>query len=432
MTTVCPVPAAATTPAFRAALDRELLQELVRDRLGDGAAPVRLQPDYVRWKDHHGSIVGWHALVGSDGAASYVTVRTAPQDRLADEARKLEHRADEETDVWARSLALLPDHELLLVGFPLDRQMPDLRRLVRASKVRSVVLGWRKDLVPETLRISKSRSRRQIVRYKPERRAVLRWDLGFKGGDASVADIDRTIWFRLLAEPLPARTQLAAAAADAGVRVPELLSAPHDCLLLEGHVAGAPWQPFDAGPLDAVAATLARLHAAVLPAGAPQRDTMVELDLAQRAAADLERLSPDHGRLAGEVAATLARCTPAAGAPPRLLHGDFHCGQVLLADDPGLCDFDRACAGPVGADLAAFFAHAVYDDPQRGPAFAAAMAAAYGRRAPLPPAAELAWWNAGELLRMAAAPFRNLRGDWPAASTTLLEHARRQATEAAR
>jgi len=115
-----------------------------------------------------------------------------------------------------------------------------------------------------------------------------------------------------------------------------------------------------------------------------------------------------------------------------LLHGDFHCGQVLLADDAGLCDFDRACAGPVGADLAAFCAHAVYDDPHRGPAFAAAMAAAYGRRAPLPPAAELAWWNACELLRMAATPFRNLRTDWPAACTTLLEHARRQATEAAR
>lgn len=433
MNPVCPIPATASTPAFQRALDRAFLQDLVRQQLGDGTTAVRLEPDYVRWKDVHGSIVGWHAEVGVGDQAtrSYITVRTAPADRLADEAKKLAHRADEETDVWQRSLALVPAEELLLVAFPLDRQMPDLRRLVRASKVRSVVLGYRPDLVPESLRISKSRSHRHIVRYKPERRAVLRWDLGFKGGDASAAEVDVTLWFRLLAEPLPARTALAAAAAAAGVRVPALLSAPHDCLLLEAHIAGSAWTPGDRAPLGMVAEALARLHRGQLPPDAPRRDVADELDLAQRAAADLERLSPDHGRLAIEIAATLAGRLPEP-APLQLVHGDFHCGQLLLADDAGLCDFDRACAAPIGADLAAFHAHAVYDDLVHGDEFAAAMVAAYGARAPLPKASAIAWWNACALLRMAASPFRNLRADWPSASQTLLEHARRQAAEAVR
>ena len=291
MTIVCPLPVAATEPSFARAIDRELVQQLARDLLGDGSRNVSLAPDYVRWKGKDGCIVGWHALVGDEQAPSYITVRTAPPLRLSDEASKLRHRADEETDEWQRSLALSEEHGLLLIGFPLDRQMPDLRRLVRASKVRTLVQGVRPDLVPDSLRISKSKSRRSIVRYKPERRAVLRWDLGFKSEDAQVADCVQTIWFRLLAEPLPFRAPLAAAARDAGIRVPELLASPHERLLLEGHLDGSPFDLGDRSRLDDVAATLRRLHGAKLPEGAPVRDAGGELELVLRAGEDMGLLT---------------------------------------------------------------------------------------------------------------------------------------------
>lgn len=429
MSLVCPLPAAATEPTFRNAIDRELVQELAKAQLGDGSRNVSLAPDYVRWKGKDGCIVGWHALVGDEKAPSYVTVRTAPPARLADEANKLRHRADEETDEWARSLALVEEHGLLLVGFPLDRQMPDLRRLVRASKVRTLVQGFRADLIPESWRISKSRSKRAIVRYKPERRAVLRWDLGFKSEDAQVQDHVQTIWFRLLAEPLPHRAALAAAARDAGIRVPELLSAPHERLLLEGHLQGSSFEPGDRSRLDDVAATLRKLHAAKLPDGAPLRDATAELELVRRAGEDMGLLTPEHGRRAAEVAAQLAACMP-EDRPAQLLHGDFHCGQVLLADDAGLCDFDRACAGPLAMDLASFHAHAVAEDETGGASFAGAFVEAYGRGGQLPPAREIAWWNAAALARMAASPFRSLRADWPQACERLLAHAAEAAKEA--
>lgn len=431
MSLVCPLPQAATEPSFARAIDRELVQDLVRQHLGDGTRAVRLEPDYVRWKGADGCIVGWHAEVGDERAPSYVTVRTAPKERLADEARKLAHRADEETDEWTRSLALVEEQGLLLVGFPLDRQMSDLRRLVRASKVRTMVASVRPDLVPESLRISKSRSRRQIVRYKPERRAVLRWDIGFKSEDTSVADHVLTVWFRLLAEPLPARAAMAEAARKAGLRVPELLAAPHDRLLLEGHLAGRSFEAGDRSALAPVAETLARLHAASLPEGVPVRDAAAELDLAERAGVDMGQLTPEHGRLAAQVARDLAACRPVDRAP-LVLHGDFHCGQVLLANDAGLCDFDRACAGPAAADLASFHAHAVADDAADGAAFAAAFVEAYGRIRELPPARELAWWNAAALLRMAATPFRSLRANWPDACERLIAAAASQAAEARR
>ncbi len=429
MSLVCPLPKAATEPTFANAIDRELVQELARTQLGDGSRVVSLAPDYVRWKGKDGCIVGWHALVGAEQAPSYVTVRTAPPARLADEANKLRHRADEETDEWTRSLALVEEHGLLLVGFPLDRQMPDLRRLVRASKVRTLVQGFRADLIPESWRISKSRSKRAIVRYKPERRAVLRWDLGFKSEDAKVQDHVQTIWFRLLAEPLPHRARLAAAARDAGVRVPELLSAPHERLLLEGHLEGAAFEPGDHSQLDVVAATLRLLHGAKIPDGAPMRDANAELELVRRAGEDMGLLTEEHGRRAGEIAAQLALCMP-NDRSAQLLHGDFHCGQVLLASDAGLCDFDRACAGPLAMDLASFHAHAVAANEGSGAAFADALVDAYGRNGQLPPAREIAWWNAAALARMAASPFRSLRADWPHACERLLEHAAQAAAKA--
>ena len=431
MTIVCPLPVAATEPTFAKAIDRELVQELAKTQLGDGTRNVTLAQDYVRWKGKDGCIVGWHALVGDEKAPSYVTVRTAPLARLADEANKLRHRADEETDEWARSLALVEEHGLLLVGFPLDRQMPDLRRLVRASKVRTLVQGFRADLIPESWRISKSRSKRAIVRYKPERRAVLRWDLGFKSEDATVQDFVRTIWFRLLAEPLPFRAACAAAARDAGIRVPELLSAPHERLLLEGHLEGSAFEPGDRSRLHDVAATLQRLHGAKLPDSIPVRDARAELELVQRAGEDMGLLTPDHGARAAEVARMLAMSMP-QDRPARLLHGDFHCGQVLLAKDAGLCDFDRACAGPIAMDLASFHAHAVAEDATGGADFARAFVEAYAAVGELPSAREVAWWNAAALARMAASPFRSLQADWPTACERLLDCAKSEAKEAAR
>ena len=417
MATVCPLPATATDAAFARAIDAAVVARCVRDHLGAGDQAVELAPDYVRWKDRDGSIVGWRAKVGPAGTATYVTVRTAPLDRLRDEASKLEHR--EEDYDGLKSFALAEHDELLLVTFPLDRQMSDLRRMVRASKVRTVVQENRRDLVPAGMRFSKSGSSWQLVRYKPERRAVIRWDLGFKNDQKQ--RLRSTTWMRMVAEPMPARQALVAAAAGAGIRVPELLTAPHDRLLLETHLAGRPWEPTDRQAIPVVANALARLHRAPAPAGARVHDAAAELELVRRAVDDLARLDPGLAARAAPVAETLMRATP-TDSPRRVLHGDFHRGQVLLDADVALCDFDRACVGPAGVDLAALHAHTVLDGDADG-AFAAAFADAYAREAEAPSGRERAWWNACALLRMVTAPFRSLRADWPARSTSILDAA---------
>ncbi|MBK8097482.1 MAG: phosphotransferase [Planctomycetes bacterium] len=423
MTLVCPLPADHQDPAFAMALDRERMLAAVRSRLAKGVAVHSLRPDYVRWKDRDGSLVGWRADVESDGqsATTWITVRTAPTERLADEAERIAHRADEDHE-GLRAFALVPGADLLLLSFPLDRLLPDLRRVVRASKLRGLLEEHFPHLVPAGLRFSKSRCRMQIVRYKPERRAVLRWDVACVDAQTTV-QAERTLWVRVHAESVAATARLALAAANnADVRCPRLLAAPHDRLLLESHVAGAPWSAIDAASLPLAAATLARLHRATPPPQLPARGPLQQLDLVLRATEGLGRLRPALGRIAAAIADELTHRVPAASSPV-LLHGDWHRGQVLLADDAGFCDFDRACSGPPALDLATFHAHEMLTSPEHADAHSDALLSAYAQHSTPPTPHELAWWQAGELIRIAMTPFRRLAADWPEVAFSLLERA---------
>lgn len=419
---VCPAPESAVEPAFLRALDRDAIADLAQRHLANGAEIVALHPEYVRWKELDGSLVGYRATVraGDRTVDSWVTVRTAPPHRLAAEAERLQHRADEE---WCglEGLALVPEANLLLVGFPLDRAMHDLRRLVRPSKVRSLVAAACPELVPTGMRFSKSRSSFRLVRYKPERRAVLHWQIGCIATDGK-AQARTSVWLRCHAEPVARRAVAATSQAiAAGIACPRTLGIAHDRLTIESHVDGTNWTPASgARAFDLAANATARLHACKPDHGLPHHGPVHELDRALRAAEDLGRLSVATGQQARALADRLAAQVPAAGLHG-FAHGDLHMGQVLLREqDAALCDFDRACVAPAALDLATFHAHCVLHEGDAGHATAGAFLAAYARHRELPPAAELAWWTASALLRAATLPFRMLRPDWPQATAQLV------------
>ncbi|MCU0863439.1 MAG: phosphotransferase [Planctomycetes bacterium] len=410
-----PMPGRGQDPALQQALDAEAIAALVQRHLLRSGELVALQPDYIRWKDLDGSLVGWRVTVRDDTGEheTYVTARTAPPHRLADEAGRLLHREEED---WAGlgAFSLSAAGDLLLLAFPIDRAMHDLRRLVRASKVRSLVTGTCPSVVPDGQRFSKSRSRFTLVRYKPERRAVLRWQLGTVDARGQRAD-GSTIWIRCHAEAQAPRTAVAtAAAAAAGVRCPRTLGINHDRLMIESHLDGVPFAPAEhPRHLGAAAAAVARLHDSGAVSGLPLHGPVQELDLALRAAEDLGRLLPALQPRAEALADQLAARIPAAG-PGVLAHGDLHPGQLLVADDDAaLCDFDRACVAPVALDLATFRAHCERSDGARGATLAQAFATAYARHRELPAVDELDWWSASALLRGSVGPFRSLQHDWP-------------------
>jgi aminoglycoside phosphotransferase len=415
MSYVCPPPESSREVGFLRALDAAVVHGLVQHHLRTDGSRLQLVPDYVRWKEQDGSIVGWRAADdGSDGC--YVTLRTARPDRLADEAEKIGHRMDEEKD-GMRLCAVVPEYDLLLVAFPLDRQLSDLRRMVRLGKVRALLDEHCRDLLPPGHRISRSRSSMQLVRYKPERRAVIRWDLGTadEGGRTGGT---RTVWVRILAEPLPQRQQVVDAANEGCVAVPPVLARPHDRL------QGSPWSLGAADAIPAVAGVLARLHRCRVPAGSAAHGTVAELDLVLEAVEVHRRLGADQGLLASAVADQLARTMPSNGRVV-LLHGDFHCGQVLVNGSVALCDLDRAGAGPAVADLASLYAHAFLDGGAAGASFAADFVDACAGEGMQVMPRELAWWIAASLVRGALAPFRRLRPDWREEAVRILGEASR-------
>lgn len=425
---IMPLPAQAGDAGFACALQAELVARLVQTHLATEATLLDLSPDYLRWKQDDGSLVGYRASVRHAGGvhSTYVTARTAAPHRLAAEAERLQHRR-EESHAGLRAFTFLPAKNVLLVAFPIDRAMHDLRRLVRASKVRSLVAATCPEQVPAGRRISKSRSHCRLVRYKPERRAVLQWQIGLVDGAGRGAG-STPVWVRCHAEAQAQRTQTATtAAATAGVPCPRTLGIAHDRLLIESHVDGCTWAPFTGaandGQLERIGAVVARLHGARCAGGLPQHTTLAELDLALRAVEDLARLDRQIARTARDLGDRLAREVPPT-TPAALAHGDLHPGQVLVtADGAGLCDFDRACLAPPAFDLGTLLAHCLELDAAHAPDLIARFLAAYRRHRQLPLDLELRWWTSSVLLRNATRPFRRLQVDWPAATARILTEA---------
>lgn len=434
----CPLPSTGYDAAFARALDVDAIHDAVRRSLLVEASLVRLQPRYVRWKGRHGSLLGFAADIVFEGEShqTFVTVRTAAAERLASEYERIAHRS-ERVHLGLRGCALMAERGMLLLAYPIDRIVRELRHLVRASKVRGLVLEHCPDWLPVGLRITKKHSRGTPISYKPERRAVVRWDVGLMD-EAGVLVGTSPIWLRVHAAATAARARAATElAAVAGVRVPRALAMPHERLLIEAHVPGRVWRPGDGDGEDAarLGAMLARLHGAdVGSAGGfdrerlPLHDTVAELDQVLRCADDLRRIDARLGDRAVRLADALSAAVPPMSASV-LSHGDLHPGQVLFGEQAALVDFDRACRAPRAHDLATLRASLQLSlGGERGEVLWSHVAGAYDAVLPArhrPSADELRWWTAAALLRRSVAPFRCLMSDWPFAIAAALDAAQR-------
>jgi streptomycin 6-kinase len=424
MKLVCPLPAGPRLEGLESALDADTMRHLIESHLVENATLLDCRPVYVRYKDLDGALIGWRVdtLADEERHESYVTARSAPLWRLRSEAERLKNRIGE---VWhgLRSLTLIEQEHLLLLAFPVDRMLRDLRRMLRASRIRSLVLSEFPQIIDAGLRFSKRRSFAQLVRYKPERRAVLRWSLAMVDGSSAVAR-RAGIYVRVHADHVGSgATQSLRARAAAGIRCPRPLAVPHDRLVIESEVAGKRLDELSPPCCELVGTLLASLHGVEPPRALPVHSGVEELDTALKTCADLRRLDPELGQLADSIADQLSRWIPSA-PEPRFSHGDFHRGQLLLGPTGlGVVDLDRSLVGHPARDLANFYAHEIGLDGARAPETCSEIERAYGQRTELPPHRELAWYKACSVLRFAMTPFRTLMHDWPERAHFLLERA---------
>ena len=295
-------------------------------------------------------------------------------------------------------------------AFPEDPALPGLAAAADA------------ELVRRRLRTRSAHVTVEPLRYRPRRRAVLRYSLD--GGGELIGKVVRPGRARrllALAEPLrSAGLPLAlpvGQVARGALLLPRLAGTSLRDLLLTGGVLPPP---------ERVAALPTELHrhcspllgglAADWPAGRCRVDPGTALCAAQVIA----RLLPDQACAAARVAETVIRLMEEEEpAEEWIVHGDLYENQVMVDGERlGLIDLDDLGPGDPLLDAANFSAHLLVLGTSGSPAGARILGyreelrAAFYHRLEADPAA-LSWREAYCLLRLVSGPFRVLHPDWP-------------------
>lgn len=353
---------------------------------GRGLEPHRVEPAQAHYRPGR-----WLA----------VCFRTAAVDRSSGRpvcpTVTVESRAGEPDAVWA---------------FPDDPALPGLAAAADA------------DLVRRRLRPRPASVTLEPLRYRPRRRAVLRYRL----------DGDRVLFAKVVT---PGRGRRLLALTDAlrgtGLRLALPTGRVAPGALVLPLLPGVSLRDLllTGGPLpspDRVAALSVELHRRSSPALPSAELTFHRTAVRRRvdpatalcAARVVARLLPAEGCAAGRVAEAVIGWAEESEPPEEwIVHGDLYENQVLVhGDSLGLIDLDDLGPGDPLLDAANFSAHLLVlgASGSLGAAvilrYREELRTAFCRILDVDPAA-LAWREAYCLLRLASGPFRVLHPEWP-------------------
>lgn len=301
-------------------------------------------------------------------------------------------------------------------AFPYDPSLPGLPEATSPATVQNRISPC-----PSTLRV-------KPLRYRPRRRAVLRYE--FEARDGA-----RVLFAKVLP---PARADAALRAADqlrgAGnaplrLALPVARTGPGALLVrpLEGRslrdllLAGTRLpSPERVARLPDDLAGLAPPDPSSTPLPVAGRGRP-RLDTAERVGELIVRLLPALAAPVGHVLDAVGRGVEGDEIPERLVHGDLYEAQVFVGRDftLGLIDLDDLGLGDAALDAANFCAHllalALSADAaaERLLAYRVLLRQAFLDRLDIAPLS-LAWREAFAMLLLATGPFRVLHPNWPA------------------
>ncbi len=410
------LPAHAGEPGL-AALPPEEVLALVRAHLltGGAAAPLSAQLRYARWKPGVSVSLGY-GLRWPDGSERWVSVKRYANDKPLHLLLRQSGRVAAADGLPGCGFAVLPGAGLALACLPFDRELPGIARVL---DLRRTARRLNDERLFGDRRVRAHRSRARLLRYKPERRAVFRLDVGLKTEDGGRETTALAV--RVLPPAVAARVAaMRRACGDAGPRL--LLAEERTGLLHEEWLdvdVPAPDRFGHAGPAGAA---LAALHAMAAPGRLPDGPA------APSPEAPLGDLSPLFAWHPDLRAAARGLPQPAPAGVVRWTHGDFHPDQVGLERGTGrtrLLDFDALGPGDPADDLASWIADHLAADPAATLQEACSPLlrgyAAGGGRAPDEPA--LAAAVSVALVRRAAAAVRRLQADAVVTALRLLARA---------
>jgi aminoglycoside phosphotransferase (APT) family kinase protein len=323
------------------------------------------------------------------------------------------------------------DTATVAVPFPNDSEVPGLRHFYRNFRVTRALMDSMAGYRESEWRVLKSKTRRELLAYKPGRRAVFRMDLRIEHRREARSSrlalhtkVENRESFERSAANLAAIHQAIPRGAGFGVPAPlariearaTTASEWIEGESLETAVFGSRSIP----ALQATGRALAGLHRLELPLH-PARD-LLQGPALRDLGRDLALLLPESKNRILILSERIARRIGAIErASSVMLHGDFHLGQVILSGDgPVVVDLDRAGRGHPLSDVGTLLAHLEeaglgideanaflhgYSEVESGSSFAVA---------------EVRIAKAAALFRRSIFPFRRLEPDWPTQVETRL------------
>ena len=393
-----------TETATRRRLLEQADARAIIERLREPSAPpIRAIELHAVHRPDSGVVLSAWRVAFEDAAEgsfpdAFATLHQGPPWRIQRDQRHFESRADRTPSNGLQG-CVLEGQETMAVAFPSDHRLRDLRWLQRPSHVLRLVTTSGLGEIQPGERFSKRRSQCTVLRYVPEQRAVLRWDLPVI--DDATGAVLRVLSVHALVdgrEPTLDPHIVALSLASARVDCPTILARPHAGVVLESTMPGRTWHGAT-GDAEALGAAVARLHGAVIPEGAPRHSVLEEMDRVLRACRLREAADPVLGRHAFAVADALAKHPPRP-CPPAMLHGSLRPSRFRVGEHgPGLVGLSRAVVGSAAMDLASLQSDANWDSLD--PAWLARFEQGYASVRPLPEPAPLRWFLAAAMVRTA-------------------------------
>lgn len=322
---------------------------------------------------------------------------------------------------------LLPDYRAIIYFFPNDALIDGLRMVENPKKIQRILYQYHPDYKSETWRISDRKLKFEIMRYKPERRAVIRFDTrAVRHADGLREKL--SVFARIYADGSGRRVfdlqkELHRLSLDEGrFDIPEPLAYLPDRRLflmknLEGKQLLDQLKEGHTSALQTTANALASLHKInpdLLPALAmsePAEEIRASFEM-------ISEITPELSKSAEDIHDSLLRLIDRyPSRDDRFVHGDFYYAQVIINHNvAGIIDFDRSCAGDPTTDIGNFLAQlkllslkGVINNKDIESSFIQAYEKAAGVR--LDPGL-IAFRTAFSLYLLAVSPFRGLEPDW--------------------
>jgi hypothetical protein len=251
-----------------------------------------------------------------------------------------------------------PELDLLFQAFPVDRRLPGLPVAVDGARMLPILQSMLASRAPGRQLLS---VQAKAMRYKPEQKCLLRYDLCWDSSPAG--DASEVVWARMTraARFQETRNLLAALYAESGgvgFDFPEPLGVIEDLNLeLFGHVSGAVlFSMVQRGEFPVLCRqtgkALARFHR--LPSVAPlHMGTEEQISrLAENADAFACIFPSEQSRIADIQQEITRRLRGDSPSPPALIHGDFHGDNILVAGERlALLDLEDCATGEPAEDV---------------------------------------------------------------------------------